>query len=168
LQNLFGRGVAFYSVEASTIERCSIRDTNDEAIDFDHFATDCVARGNQLIRCRVAFELNDANTSLIEGNEVRDCGIGVNLWRWCKQDGLNEGNIFRNNLFESIAGNAFQIGNGTARNVIEGNEIDRPGRNGISVSGTAQVVRGNIIREAVLKDIAVSGDGHQIEKLEKR
>lgn len=168
LQNMFGRGVAFYSVENSSIERCSIRDTNDEAIDFDHFSTGCVARGNQIIRCRVAFELNDANTSLIEGNEVRDSGTGVSLWRWCKQPGLNEENIIRNNLFQRTTGNAFQIGKGTARNTIEGNEIDHPGRNGISLSGTAQVVRGNVIREAGLKDIAVLEGEHQIEKAEKR
>ncbi|HYF34172.1 MAG TPA: right-handed parallel beta-helix repeat-containing protein, partial [Prosthecobacter sp.] len=163
LQNLFGRGIAFYSVEDSSVERCSIRDVNDEAIDFDHFATGCVARGNHIIRSPVAFELNDANTTLIVGNEVRDCGIGVNLWRWCQQPGLNEGNIIRGNLFARITGNAFQLGKGTARNVIEANEIDQPGRNGISLSGAAQIVRGNLIRQPGLKDIAINEGDHQIE-----
>jgi hypothetical protein len=166
VQNFFGRGVAFYSVEAAAVERCSFRDIADEAIDFDHFVTNSSARGNHIIRCRVAFELNDANTTLIVGNEVRDSGLGLNLWRWCKQPGLNEGNVIRDNLFEEIAGNAMQIGAGTARNVIEGNEIVGAGRNGISLAGEAQVVRGNVIREVALKPLHISGSNHQIDDLE--
>jgi parallel beta-helix repeat protein len=163
LQHFFGRAVAFYSVEASTVERCSIMDINDEAIDFDHFATGCIARGNTLIRCRVAFELNDASNCTVEGNEVRSCGLGVNVWRWCKLPGLNEGNVIRNNLFKEIAGNGVQMGRETTRNVIEGNEMDQIARNGISLSGDAQVVRGNVIRGVKLKDIALNEGKHQIE-----
>lgn len=163
LQNLFGRGVAFYSVENSSVERCSIRDANDEAVDLDHFTTGCIVRGNQIIRCRIAFEMNDANTALIEGNEARDCQIGVSLWRWCPQPGLNEGNVIRNNLFQNMSGNALQIGKGTARNVFEANEIDQAGRNGFSLSGEAQVLRGNVIRGAGLKDIAINEGQHEIE-----
>jgi hypothetical protein len=168
LQNFFGRGVALYSVQEAAVERCSFQDIADEAIDFDHFVTNSVARGNHIIRCRVAFELNDANASLITGNEIRDSGLGLNLWRWCKQPGLNEGNVIRDNLFEKIAGNALQIGAGTARNVMEGNDIIGAGRNGISLAGEAQIVRGNSIRGVGLKPIHVSGDKHQIETLESR
>jgi hypothetical protein len=163
LQNFFGRAVAFYSVESSTIERCSIRDINDEAVDFDHFATNCIARGNRLIRCRVAFELNDASQCLVEGNEASDCELGVSLWRWCKTPGLNEGNIIRNNLFKNITGNGFQIGTGTAKNRFEANEIDHTGRNGISLSGEGQVLLGNLINGAKLKAIVVAEGKHQIE-----
>lgn len=165
IQHCFGRGVAFYCVDACTVERSSIMDTNDEAVDLDHFATKCVVRGNHMTRSHVAVELNDANDCLVEGNEARDCGLGINLWRWCKQPGLNEGNIIRNNLFKNTAGNGFQIATGTARNVFENNEIDQTGRNGISLSGDAQVLRGNKIQGAKMKEITILEGKHEIESL---
>ncbi len=163
LQNFFGRGVAFYSVENSSVQRCSFRDGNDEAVDFDHFSTGCVARGNQVTRWRVAFELNDANGALVEGNEVRDCALGLSLWRWCKQPGLNEGNVVRNNGFTGIAGNGFQIGTGTAKNVFEGNLVENAGRNGFSLAGEAQVLKGNTISGAGLKPVVIIEGRHQVE-----
>lgn len=163
IQHCFGRGVAFYSVDASSIERCSIMDIHDEAVDMDHFVTNCVVRGNKITRANVAVELNDASNCLVEGNEARDCGIGINLWRWCKLPSLNEGNIIRNNLFERMTGNGLQIATGTARNTFEGNEIHLAGRNGIIVAGEAQVLRGNIIRESKLKDLIVKEGKHAID-----
>ena len=76
------------------------------------------------------------------------------------------GNVVRNNLFEAITGNAVQIGKGTAKNVIERNEIIGAGKNGIILSGTGQVVRGNVIRDPGLKKIAVNEGQHDIQELE--
>ncbi len=163
IQYCFGRGAALYSVEKATVERCSFRDICDEAIDFDHFTTGSSATGNQIIRCRIAFELNDANDCLVQGNEARDCSIGLSLWRWCKQPGLNEGNTARNNSFISITGNAFQIGKGTRKNLFENNDIEKPGRNGFSLSGEAQVLKNNRIHGAALKDIAIQEGSHDIQ-----
>jgi hypothetical protein len=162
IQNCFGRGVALYSVEKAEIERCSFRDGCDEAVDFDHFTTGSRAVGNRIIRCRIAFELNDASDCVIEGNEARDCSIGLSLWRWCRQPGLNEGNIVRNNRFTGITGNAFQIGTGTRGNSFVGNEIDNPGRNGFSISGESQVLKNNRIHGAGLKAIAIQEGIHEI------
>ncbi|MES2595460.1 MAG: right-handed parallel beta-helix repeat-containing protein [Verrucomicrobiota bacterium] len=163
IQNCFGRGVAFYSVEKPEVLRCSFRDGCDEAVDFDHFTTGGKAIGNQIARCRIAFEMNDVNECLVEGNEARDCSIGVSLWRWCKQPGLNEANVIRNNSFVNTTGNAFQIGTGTARNLFEANEVDGAGRNGFSLSGSAQVLRGNVVRGAKLKEIVTNEGEHDIQ-----
>lgn len=163
IQNVFGRGVAFYSAEKPVVERCSFRDGTDEAVDFDHFTTGGIARGNQIIRHRIAFELNDVNDCDVEGNEARDCAVGVNLWRWCKQPELNTGNIIRNNLFQNLTGNGLQIGKGTARNVFEDNDIENCARNGISLSGTGQILKRNRIREVKMKPIAVNEGEHQID-----
>ena len=43
--------MALYSVTDSTMERCTIEDTVDEAIDFDHFTVRCRAEGNVILRC---------------------------------------------------------------------------------------------------------------------
>jgi hypothetical protein len=163
IQNCFGRGVAFYSVEKPEVLRCSFRDGCDEAVDFDHFTTGARAIGNQITRCRIAFEMNDVNECLVEGNEARDCAIGVSLWRWCKHPGLNEANVIRNNSFVNMGGNAFQIGTGTAKNVFEANEVEGAGRNGFSLSGSGQVLKGNVVRGAKLKEVAVNEGEHEIQ-----
>ncbi len=163
IQNCFGRGVAFYSVEKPEVLRCSFRDGCDEAVDFDHFTTGGKAIGNQIARCRIAFEMNDVNECLVEGNEARDCRIGVSLWRWCKHPGLNEANVIRNNSFLNITGNAFQIGTGTAKNLFEANEVDGAGRNGFSLSGSAQVLKGNMVRGAKLKEVVINEGEHDIQ-----
>jgi hypothetical protein len=129
-------------------------DTHDEAVDFDHFTTKAEARGNRIARCRVAFELNDANDILITGNEVRDCDIGINLWRWCKQEGLNEGNRIVSNAFVNTAGNAVQLGSGTRLNLVADNDITGCGKNGIVAGGKEQTVKDNRISEVKGKDIA--------------
>jgi hypothetical protein len=159
IQNFFGRGVALYSVEGARVERCTIMDTNDEAVDFDHFTVNCEARGNRIARCHVAFELNDANEVTITGNEVRDCGIGVNLWRWCKQPGLNEGNRIIDNEFLNTAGNAVQLGKETRNNVVENNDITGAGKNGIVAGGEEQIVKDNRISEMKGKAVLERSDG---------
>ncbi len=162
IQNCFGRGVALYSVEKAEIERCSFRDGCDEAIDFDHFTTGSSAIGNQITRFRIAFELNDANDCVIIGNEARDCSIGVSLWRWCLQPGLNEGHRVQNNSLISMTGNAVQIGTGTQANVFEDNDIEHPGRHGFSIAGEAQVLKSNRITGAASRAIVIQEGDHKI------
>lgn len=153
IQNCFGRGVAFYSVHRGRVEHCTFMDINDEAVDFDHFSEKGEARGNNISRCRVAFELNDANDTLVVGNEVRDCEIGVNLWRWCKQEDLNIGNRIFNNAFLNIAGNAIQLGKDTSLNTVANNDITGCGKNGIVVAGENQKVEDNRVSDVKGKPI---------------
>lgn len=163
IQNCHGRGIALYSVEAAEIEDCTIRDTSDEAIDFDHFSTKCVATHNHIARSLIGVELNDATDCLVAGNEFRDCGTGINLWRWCKHPGLNEGNIIAQNLFERTAGNTIQIAKGTKANKILQNEIAHSGKNGIILAGEGQIVKANKITGSKMKDIAVNEGTHDID-----
>ena len=162
IRNCFGRGVAFYSVEESLIEDCTISDTNDEAIDLAHFTVQTIARRNRAERCNTGVELNDASDCRVEQNEFRRCRTGLNLWRWCKQPGLNERNRISDNLFSDSEGNAVQIMKGTARNIVTGNVIANAGRNGISLSGAGQIVTGNRITGAKLKPIAISEGEHTL------
>lgn len=167
IQNCHGRGIALYSVEAAEIEDCTIRDTSDEAIDFDHFSTKCVATHNHVARSLIGVELNDATDCLVAGNEFRDCGTGINLWRWCKHAGLNEGNIIAQNLFERTAGNTIQIAKGTKANKILQNEITSSGKNGIILAGEAQIVKANQITGSKMKDIAINEGAHDLDEAAK-
>ncbi len=164
IKNCHGRGVALYSVEAPVIEDCTIMDTTDEAIDLDHFTIKAVVRHNHIARSLIGVELNDATGCLVSANEFRHCTTGINLWRWCKQPGLNEGNTIENNLFQDTVGNAIQIATGTAKNSVVENEITRSGRNGITLAGSGQIVRGNKISGSKMKDVTINEGEHEISE----
>lgn len=164
IRNCLGRGVAFYSVEESLVEDCTIMDTNDEAVDLDHFTAKSIVRHNHIARSLVGVELNDASDCIVSANEFRHCKTGINLWRWCKMPELNKGNRIENNLFEDTAGNAVQISGETGGNSVIGNEITRSGRNGITLAGSGQIVRANTISGSKMKNIAVSGGVHEISE----
>ncbi len=159
IRNCHGRGIAFYAVEDSRVESCTITDTSDEAVDLDHFTIRTTVRGVSAERCAVGVELNDAAECTVAESVFRDCGIGINLWRWCRQPGLNERNRITGNIFDQMRGNGMQIAKDTAENVITGNTIRDSGRNGISVGGARQTVRGNTIAGSKLKDIAIIEPG---------
>lgn len=167
IQNCHGRGIALYAVEGAEIEDCTIRDTSDEAIDFDHFAIKCVATHNHVARSLIGVELNDATDCLVAGNEFRDCGTGINLWRWCKHPGLNEGNIIAQNFFDRMQGNAVQIAKGTKANKLLQNEITGSGKNGIILAGEGQIVKGNQISGSKMKDIVINEGTHGLDEAAK-
>jgi hypothetical protein len=164
IQNCHGRGIALYSVEGAEIDGCTIRDTADEAIDFDHFTVKSIATHNHIARCLLGVELNDANDCLVAGNEFLECGTGINLWRWCKLPGLNEANLIVQNVFERTRGNAVQIATGTKGNTIAQNEITRSGKNGIILSGEAQIVKANKITGSGMKAIVIQEGKHDVSE----
>lgn len=164
IQNCHGRGIALYSVESAEIDDCTIRDTADEAIDFDHFTTKSIATHNHIARSLIGVELNDASDCLVAGNEFLECGTGINLWRWCKLPGLNEGNLIVQNVFERTRGNAVQIATGTKGNTIAQNEINGSGKNGIIISGEAQIVKANKITGSGMKAIVVQEGNHDVSE----
>lgn len=163
IQNCHGRGVALYSVIGAEVEDCTIRDTTDEAIDFDHFTRKALATHNHIARAIVGIELNDVADCLVAGNEFLECGTGINLWRWCKFPDLNEGNIIAQNLFQQTQGNAIQIAKGTKANHILQNEIIGSGKNGIILAGEAQIVKANKISGSKIKDIVVNEGVHDMD-----
>ena len=164
IQNCHGRGIALYSVESAEIDDCTIRDTSDEAIDFDHFTVKSIATHNHIARCHIGVELNDANDCLVAGNEFLECTTGINLWRWCKQPGLNEGNLIVQNVFVRTLGNAVQIATGTKDNTIAQNEINASGKNGIVLSGEGQIVKANKITGSGMKTIVVQEGPHEVSE----
>lgn len=154
IRHCHGRGIALYATEGAVIEDCTLMDMTDEAVDLDHFTVKAEVRHNDIARSLVGIELNDASDCLVIANEVRDCKTGVNLWRWCRQPGLNEGNRIADNFFLGATGNAIQIGTGADINVIERNEITRSGKNGIVTNSQGQEIRENRISQSGLKDVA--------------
>jgi parallel beta-helix repeat protein len=97
--------------------------------------------------------MNDASNCVVSANEFMHCGTGINLWRWCKQPGLNEGNQIKGNSFLNMAGNGIQISQGTANNTITDNDIVGSVKNGIIVTGGKQTIQDNRISGSGLKDV---------------
>ena len=162
IRNCFGRGVALYAVTDALIANCKIEDTVDEAVDLDHFAVACRVLDNQVARCRVGVELNDANECRVERNHLEGCQTGVIIWRWCKMDDLNVRNQILDNVFVDTTGNALQLQAGTAFNVARGNTIRGAGRNGVSLGASDTIVSGNIIERTAMHGITVNGDRNDV------
>ena len=162
IQHCFGRGVAMYSVVEGAVERCTIEDTVDEAIDFDHFAVGCRAIGNTVTGCHEGMELNDANDSLVRSNRFDSCDSGINLWRWCRQPDLNVRNQILNNQFFNTHGSALLIRPNTASNVISGNIVRGSGSVGIILDGSRQTLEENIITGSAKEGIIVSGSDNEV------
>lgn len=163
IQNCHGRGIALYACQEPLIEDCTIRDTTDEAIDFDHFTADGIARHNHIARSLVGVELNDASGCRVEQNDLMDCGTGIHLWRWCRQPGLNENNLILGNQIDRTTGNAIQTATGTRANTLRANLIHASGKNGILLAGEGQIVNGNRITASGGKDIAIHEGTHTLD-----
>jgi len=162
IRNCTGRGIAFYAVEKGLIESCHISGTNEEGIDLDHFTVNIVARQNHVERSHVGIELNDASDCVVENNVFEHCNLGFNLWRWCKQSGLNERNHIMGNVFADSESNGMTIAKGTADNLITGNKITNSGLHGISLAGNHQTVTKNQISGFKKKSIVIVEGEHTV------
>jgi hypothetical protein len=162
IRNCFGRGIAFYSVIDALVVNCRIEDNVDEAIDLDHFTVNCRVLDNQVARCRVGVELNDANECWVARNRFEACQTGVIIWRWCKMDDLNVRNHVLDNLFLNISGNGLQFQAGTSGNIARGNIIRGAGRNGVSLGASDTIIAGNIIERPGMYGIVTAGDRNDI------
>lgn len=158
IRHCFGRGVALYSVTDSTVERCTIEDTVDEAIDFDHFVVGCRAVGNTISGSTEGMELNDANDCRVQSNRFEACGTGINLWRWCHQPDLDVRNRILDNQFNGTLGAALLIQPNTASNTLSGNVISGSGAAGIVLEGSHQILTGNIVTGSAAEGIVVRGN----------
>ncbi|MCX7010904.1 MAG: right-handed parallel beta-helix repeat-containing protein [Kiritimatiellaeota bacterium] len=162
IQHCYGRGVAFYAVTDSTVERCIIEDTVDEAIDFDHFATGCRALSNTIRGSTEGMELNDSSDCLVQSNRFESCDIGINLWRWCHQPDLDVRNRILDNQFNNTHGSALLIQANTASNTISGNVISGCGAAGIVLEGSTQTLTSNVVTGATAPGIVIKGSGQVV------
>ena len=103
-------------------------------------------------------ELNDASECAVLRNRFEACRIGINLWRWCQQPGLNTRNVILENAFIGTTGNALQLAAGTATNIVSRNRIRGSGGKAIALAGDDYEVSGNDVEGK----IADSGKGNDV------
>lgn len=164
IRNCFGRGVALYAAEQVRVEHCRIEDTVDEAVDLDHFAVSCRVVENDIARCGVGVELNDATDCWVARNRFEACNVGINLWRWCRMPELNRRNQILDNLFVGIKANGIQLGADTSFNFVRGNIIEESGRNGISAQASATSIVENLIIRPAQHGVTIGGDRNEIRE----
>lgn len=124
IRNFHGRGISIYSADDCVVENCVIENILDEGINLDHFVERCRVAGNAVRQASVGIELNDVNDSVVERNEIEDCSIGIRVWRYCKLERLNVGNMVRENRLRGIEGPALEFQAGTAENIARDNVLE--------------------------------------------
>ncbi len=157
LRHFFHRGIAFYNVTDAVIANCTIEDTGAEAVDFDHFCVNCHALSNIARRCGVGVEINDASDCLVCHNSIEECGWGVHIWRWCKHEWLNRGNVVMKNSIRNARQAGIALGKGTDSNWVIGNTVEGSKRAGLVLDGDACHISANVIHNNPGGGLVVSG-----------
>ncbi|MFW6161527.1 MAG: right-handed parallel beta-helix repeat-containing protein [Planctomycetota bacterium] len=144
IRNCYGRAVALYSVVRARVQACRIANVADEAIDFDHFCTHCVATRNEVSDAVTGVTINDGSYCLVEHNRFERCGVGVTIWWWhmCPQADLNVENTIRHNTIVAPRRAGISLGKRCHRNEVTGNSVE----GGIQVVETDNIVKDNILK----------------------
>ncbi len=162
IQHSHGHGIAFHTVASSHITGCTILDTQLAAISFDLATRLCSAHHNYLTRSPTGIQLTDTSDCRIEQNDLLACTTGISLQRYHLKSGLPQNNLLTANQIDNTTGNAVELGIGTAKNTISANIITHTAKNGITLSGTGQILKANQITDSKLKDISIQEGQHAI------
>lgn len=95
-QNFEGRGLCVYGIGGLRVESCGFYDIRAQALEIDHFSSGHIIN-NDFDGAEVGVMVNDAFESLVEGNTIRNCRIGVRVLRIFPQDWVNVGNVISSN-----------------------------------------------------------------------
>jgi hypothetical protein len=79
LENSGGPGVEFLGTANSGVHRCSFRDGSGTALRVASAAQQIELRGNQIARCSVGIELDQAMACVVIGNEIREGSTAVRV-----------------------------------------------------------------------------------------
>ncbi|MCW0221243.1 MAG: right-handed parallel beta-helix repeat-containing protein [Prosthecobacter sp.] len=100
LQN-YASAISVKNAIGCVIERCSFRDGGQRAISFLMHSKDCQARGNQITRTTTAIYLYDAQSCLIEGNEMWECAQGIHIGQEQTTEKLAPHTLRNNGFFDT-------------------------------------------------------------------
>ena len=95
-RNLAGRGVAVYSAAGVLVEGNRFVNVRSQSVEVDHYSSGRIINNN-FTDCRVGIVLDDAYDTVVKGNRMVRCGIGVGFVRhfddeWVNRDVTVEGN----------------------------------------------------------------------------
>ncbi len=159
VRNSHYRGIVLYSTVHTSIVDCRIENTDAEGIVFDHFCQHGEAVGNTLVNCQ-NIELNDASDCVIAYNRIEKPDVGIVVWQWCTQPGLNERNLLIGNEIIEPGGEGISLKSGADDNLVSGNTIENSGGAGIVVRGNANLILGNRLSGTGGTPLVLEGEGN--------
>jgi hypothetical protein len=127
-RGLMGRGFCVYGWGDVRVEDCGFYDIHAQAIEIDHFSSAYVT-ANHIVGAESGIMLNDCFETLVEGNVMSDCLIGIRLLRIFPEEWVNTGNVVQDNRIgpNCNKGIAFEDneGSGNTGNKVRGNHFVR-------------------------------------------
>ena len=141
-----GRGFCVYGWADVRIEDCGFYDIHAQAIEIDHFSSAYVA-SNHIVGAESGIMLNDCFETVVEGNILRECMIGIRLLRIFPEEWINTGTVVQDNRIGPGCnkGIAFEDnqGSGVTGNFIRGNHFIGIGKQMQIVESEGNTVKRN-------------------------
>jgi hypothetical protein len=145
-RGLMGRGFCAYGWADIRIEDCGFFDIRAQAIEIDHFSSAHV-KSNYIAGAESGVMLNDCFETVVEGNVIRDCLIGVRLLRIFPEDWVNTGSIIQDNRIGPGCATGIRVedneGSGVSGNFLRGNYFVGIGRTQRIVDAVGNTVKRN-------------------------
>ena len=156
-------GVALGKAEKATVEDSSFSDIDGTSLMVVEASADGVVRHNHFIRCRTAIALLGTTKISVVANEISHCTTGVSIG--CSSNGVaGAQNVVLSNALDQCKEAAVAIDDKTRQNSVLQNDITNSGKNGIILSGVAQIVKGNKITGSGMKPILIQEGRHEIDE----
>ncbi len=160
-QHQHSNAVLLGAAEQTTVEDCSFSDINSVSLMFGGGSAEGIVRHNHFIRCRTAVALLGTRKISVVANEISHCSTGVSIG--CSSSGVTGlQNVVLSNAMDHCKEAAVAIHDKTRQNSVLQNDITNSGKNGIILSGEAQILKSNKITGSGMKDILIQEGKHEL------
>jgi len=162
-QHQHSGAVLLEAAEQATVEDCSFSDIESVSLMIGEGSAEGIVRHNHFIRCRTAVALLGTTKTSVVANEISQCTTGVSIG--CSSHGVTGlQNVVLSNSLDHCKEAAVAIYDKTRQNSVLQNDITNSGKNGIILSGDAQIVKANKITGGAMKPILIQEGRHEIDE----
>ncbi len=155
-------GVLLRAAEQATVEDCSFSDIESVSLMIGEGSAEGIVRHNHFIRCRTAVALLGTTKISVVANEISHCSTGVSIG--CSSSGVTGlQNVVLSNAMDHCKEAAVAIYDKTRQNSVLQNDITNSDKNGIILSGEAQIVKANKIT-GTSKAIVIQEGKHDVSE----
>jgi len=162
-QHQHSNAVVLSTAELATVEDCTFSDIKSASLMINEGSSEGSVRHNHFIRCRTAVALLGTTKIAVVANELSHCTTGVSIG--CSSSGvIGLQNVVSSNAMDHCAEAAVAIHDKTRQNSVLQNDITNSGKNGIVLSGEAQIVKGNKITGSGMKAIVIQEGKHEVSE----
>jgi Right handed beta helix region len=159
-QHQHSNAVVLSTAELATVEDCTFNDIEGTSLLVSEGSSEGSVRHNHFTRCHTAVALLGTTKIAVVANEISHCTTGVAIG--CSPSGvLGLQNVVSSNAMDHCAEAAVAIHDKTQQNSVLQNDITHSGKNGIILSGEAQIVKANKITGSG-KAIVIQAGKHEV------